>query len=171
MTDTGSGLRAGKVVPVPTTHPSGPEHRRLIAEAVNHVAAAAFQPYTQLDSIEDVDLGDVEADLGLSISVTPYIPTRAHVLLTFQLTNGGVADGDATIIVYENAVEIVQTEQFVGLLGGGYKSVAMQALRDLEPNTTYVYTVSGYETPAGDILIGEGSSLSVRLEPRIVATL
>jgi hypothetical protein len=170
MTLDGSGLKAGKVIPVRVTDPDADRHRRALAEAINHVAAAAYTPITQIGAIEDVDLDDSEADLGILISVTPYVPARAHALLVFQLTNGSaVTDGEATIYLYENGTIIAEATQLVAASGGGtYQSLVLQALRDLEPNTTYLYTVTGLETPAGNILVGEYSSLSVRVEHRML---
>lgn len=162
-----SGLQAGKNFPVPVTNPDEQEHRRWMAEAINHLAAAVYTPQTQFAEIEDVDLAATPADLGLLLSVTPFIPARAHVLLVFQVTNGHVSDdGDATFEIYENDTVIADAETFVAASGGGADQfVVMQALRDLEPNTTYSYTVDGTEAPDGAILIVYGS-LTVRVEHR-----
>ena len=168
----GSGLQAGKVFPVRVTSPDEREHRRLLAEAINHVAAAAFTPYTQFQAIEDVDFTSAGADLGFSLSVTPYVAARAHVILVLQITNSdAVADLNSTIEIKENGVVIASQSNVYAASGGGHFDTAvLQSLRDLEPDTTYTYTVIGTEGVGEIGLAGEGSSLSVRLEHRIVAS-
>ncbi len=169
----GSGLNAGKVIPVRVSDPDEREHRRLLAEGINHTAAAAFTPYTQQIQVEDVDFTDAGADLGLTLSVTPYVQARAHVLLVMQVTNAdAVADLNATVEIKENGVVIASLDNIYAASGGAWSEcLVLQILSDLEPNVTYTYTVIGTEGAAENGIAAAGSSLSVRLEHRIVAGL
>lgn len=199
-----SGLVVGRIIPTPAAHQDPTTHRRLLAEAINHVAAAAYTPETQYQTIEDVDFSQAGADLGFSISVTPFVPARAHVLLILQITNGDNEPGveveipeqivtdavppatditipaqtitvppptdstTATIELNENGTPILtHSSDFFPSGGAEYFSVVLQTLRDLEPNTTYIYTVTGTEgAPAKNIIAGANSSMTVRVEHR-----
>jgi hypothetical protein len=167
MTLDGSGLKAGKVIPVRVTDLDEGKHRRALAEGINHVAAAAYTPITQLQTVEDVDLTEPGVDLGFEIVVTPYVPARAHILLVLFVTNSdAVADLNSEFELNENGTPIADPTLFLAAQTSG--QVVYQALRDLEPNTTYTYTVTGYEAAAQVGLVGEFSSLSVRIEHRML---
>lgn len=165
---SGSGLIVGRVIPTPAAHQDETAHRRLLAEAINHVAAAAYCPETQLQTVEDVDLTEPGVDLGFAIDVTPFVPARAHILLILFVTNSdAAADLNSDFELKENGVVIASPTLF--LLAQSSGQLVYQTLRDLEPNTTYTYTVTGYEGAAEVGLVDEFSSLSVRVEHRRLA--
>ncbi len=168
-----SGIQAGTTFPVAVKNDDDVEHRRRLADAINELAAAAYTPYTQQIQIEDVDFGESPgADLGLTLSVTPFVPAKAHVILILQMVNAdAVVDLNAQVDIQENGVTIATLSNVYAATGGASSTcLVLQILSELEPNTTYTYTVIGIMGAGESGLAGTGSSLSLRLEHRKVTT-
>lgn len=163
---SGSGLIVGKNVPVNQRRSGEREHRRQIAEAANYANAAAFTPETLLDEISaPVSLDVSLLDLGVSLEVTPFIPARAHVFFIGQAEF--VDTAELAIEIQENGVAV--TGLALGAVAGTVLAVPIQILRDLQPNTTYEYTVEALES-GGNITIASGGTLTVRIEARRLPT-
>lgn len=170
MANTTSGLVVGKIIPVRAYDQDEKAHRRLLAEGVNHVAAAAYTPETQLAArVDDKDLTSDWVTMDIDVVVTPFIPVRAHVLVFFYYINNGVLDLNAEMRVVRNGD--VQQSIVLPVLPQDhhYMTFPLQLLQDLEPNTTYTYSVEAKEglgEGAEDGACLDPTSMSVRIEHR-----
>lgn len=164
MPVSSSGLVAGKNFPVHPRDMENESHRRKMVRGINQASAAAFTPETQLATFDTpVTLNNAGyTDLAIDITVTPFIPARAHVIFTGQFTFTGATIG--TVRITENNDEIA-----VVSAGGADIDVpvTLQTLRDLQPDTTYIYEVEGIETIAGAGSVdASAGTFTVRVEAR-----
>jgi hypothetical protein len=164
MPVSSSGLVAGKNFPVHPRDLENESHRRKMVRGINQSAAASFTPETQLDTTAApeslvITPGD---DLDLSVVVTPFIPARAHIIFNGYCEFVGTTD--VTIEIQQNGATIVQG--IASAVAATFMSLTLQALSDLQPDTTYTYTVVATEGGSGDATIAAGATLSVRVEAR-----
>jgi hypothetical protein len=163
-----TGLVVGRIIPTPAAFWDEAAHRRLLAEAINHVAAATYTPETQLAARSNsLALTTSFATSGVDVTVTPFIPVRAHLLVLFHWgNNSGAAALNAQFRVKEDSTVLETVTLPILAASAVAESYPLQLLRDLEPNTTYVYSVEALEGAAEDGSVLTRTSLSVRLEHR-----
>lgn len=165
-----SGLQTNRMFPVDVSHKDEVRHRRLLAEAINELAACAFTPETQLEARDTpFALPAAHASVGVNVTVTPYVPARAHLLLLVYFINNGVAtDLNVELRLKENGV-VLDTWALPTIPAGvNFQQFwALQLLRpELVQDTTYTYQFEAFAGALEDGDIVAPTSLSVRLEPR-----